>query len=175
MAYNDFYRILEEGESVSPEERVASSKFVNPETRDIYPPEDNASMFPDKNAHENINALQVMNQFQSKDTSNKLLDEPMAIKALKNLFPPQWARNYPEMQQMIQEGGDEYGLYFGEQMPALLNYIMQGGEQDPVGPQGMPFSQYMDGLNRNKIIEDRLLKHVNSLTSSAKTKLKKNK
>jgi len=196
---NDYY-MLNPGDPV--EHRVADEKFVNPETRDVYNPEDPASKFPDGTAHENIDIIQIMNALKTllgvgsispeeesaiftgnapltQDAPNRLLDEPMGTRLLKNLFPPQWARNPLEAKQMMEEGYDEYGTA-GQTFPALINYLLQGGEQDPVGPQRMPFSEYMEArpgmverLNRNKKVEDILRKHVNSLTGT-KAKPKNN-
>ena len=182
---NDYYNIVEPGAPF--ENRVADEKFVNPETRDVYNPEDPASEFPDRDAHENIDTLQVVNALKTlgldvggpltQDAPNRLLDESMGTRLLKNLFPPQWARNYPEAQQMMEEGYGEYGTA-RQTFPALINYLLQGGEQDPVGPQGLPFSKYMEarpgmvgGLNRNKKVENILRKYVNGLTG---TKAKSN-
>jgi len=197
---NDYY-MLNPGDPV--EHRVADEKFVNPETMDILtdPPR---SGVPGQvgNAHDNINMIQIMDTLKNllgvgsispeeesaiftgnapltQDAPNRLLDEPMGTRLLKNLFPPQWARNPLEAKQMMEEGYDEYGTA-GQTFPALINYLLQGGEQDPVGPQRMPFSEYMEArpgmverLNRNKKIEDILRKHVNSLTGT-KAKPKNN-
>ena len=66
---NDYYNIIEPGDPF--ENRVANEKFVNPETRDVYPPEDPASEFPDLNAHENIDT--IINNQNTKDFFQLLL------------------------------------------------------------------------------------------------------
>ena len=175
---NDYYQIKEPGEPF--ENRVADEKFVNPETRDVYPPPNVPGQVG--TAHEQIDTLQAINALKNigldvggsleQDAPDRLLDEPMETRLLKNLFPPQWLRNPLEASQMMGEGYDEYGTA-SQTLPALINYLMQGGEQDPVGPQRMPFSEYkgarpglIGGLHKNKQIEDILRKHVNSLTGT---------
>ena len=59
------------------------------------------------------------------NTKPSLLDEPIGKKLLKSLFPPQWARNYLEADQMMAEGYEKYGP-----MSETLPYFIKGIQSD---------------------------------------------
>ncbi len=148
---NDYYKMLEPGEPINWDAtpRLEEEKFAFPENKDEYPLEDPASEFPDQPPKQ-IDTLQAINQLKNLglDVGGSL--EQDAPDRLLNESP-----------------------YFPTKaLPAIFNAAIQN--RDPISPQGMeglPFSQYMqarptivEGLHKNRRIEDIIKEYVNNLT-----------
>ena len=104
---NDYYQVKEPGEPINWDAtpRLEEEKFVFPETKDEYPLEDPASEFPDLNAHENIDTLQVLNALKNigvdidssltQDAPDRLPDEPTLLRNMMDWILRKQQRKSP--------------------------------------------------------------------------------
>ena len=118
-----------------------------------------ANQFPDKDAHENIDTL--INKNDNKDFF-ELMDALAPLRNINSLMP--W-KTYPKAEAQMTQGFQEHGG-LGQTMPAALRGILEQftGEYDPVGPQGIPFQQFMQQKKQlDPKVKSIVDKHVNGL------------
>ena len=105
------------------------------------------------NAHDNIDTL--INQNENKDYFELMKGMMPSMDTVENFVPPIGAIKL--LQLMNQPKGTEQAF-----MTGLKESVF--GEPDPVGPQGMPFSQFMQQKKAlNPQVKSIVNQHVNNL------------
>ena len=144
---NELFRMLKEGEYASPDERISSRKFVDPETRDEYSP----VRLPNQDgmAHDAIMVEEVKNSILN------------TLKGLSKAGSKKWHEKKEEsittrlFDHFLKEGNldlyaDELGPITTKQLPALIEFLTKG-EEDPYSKDfQMPFSEYFPNRSRIK-------------------------
>ena len=112
-----------------------------------------------ENAHSQMDTL--INQNENKDYF-ELMDPSTTPRHINELMP--WS-TFPRAEAQMKTGFQEHGG-LGQTIPAALRGVIEQltGGADPVGPQGMPFSQFMQQKKAlNPQVKSIIGQHVNEL------------
>lgn len=129
------FRIAKPGEI--PEYRIRDTKFV---------PEQ-------PNAHQNIDTL--INQNENKDFFELMKGMMPSMDKVENFVPPIGALKL--LQLLVRP--EQEGVAFSKGLKESMY-----GEPDPVGPQGLPFSQFMQQRRLDPKVKSIIQTHVDDLT-----------
>jgi hypothetical protein len=138
---------------------MANGNITPEEIQAILSGSNTSNEFPNRNAHENIDSLIVRDD--NKDYF-ELMDALAPLRNINKVMP--W-QTFPKAGAQMTQGFQEHGG-LGQTMPAALRGILEQftGEYDPVGPQGVPFQQFMQQKKQlDPKVKSIVGNHVNQL------------